>query len=133
MAGRGGRRRAAAAVVMVVILILVDLIVVGLVLSGSRDHDVTVRHMETIESFYAAEAGMNMAIRELMEDIDEDLDGTKGSISNDAVPDPANDPVLGNAFTYVSSEPDTPVVGQTRLNSEGRSGEARRSLQAILK
>ena len=36
-------------------------------IGGGRDHDLTVKRMDTLRAFYAAEAGMNIAIRELME------------------------------------------------------------------
>ena len=124
-------RRASAAVAMVVVLLIVDLLIVGMVISGSREHDLTIRRMETIESFYAAEAGANMAIRELMEYLDEDLDGTVGTISDDG--DSGNDPTVGNAQFHVTAAEDVPVLGQTTLTSHGRSGEARRHLDTVLK
>ena len=115
---------------MVVILLMVDLIIVGIVVGLSRDHDLTVRRMQTIEAMYAAEAGVNMSIRELMNDADEDGDGTTGTISDDS--DDANDPTLGNAWFVVTAAADTPAVGQTTLTSEGRSGEARRKIEGVL-
>jgi hypothetical protein len=126
----GPARRAVAAVTMVVILLIVDLIIVGIVVGLSRDHDLTVRRMQTIEAMYAAEAGVNMSIRELMNDADEDGDGTTGTISDDS--NDANDPTLGNAQFVVTAAADTPAAGQTTLTSEGRSGEARRKVEGIL-
>jgi hypothetical protein len=123
-------RRAVAAVAMVVILLIVDLIIVSIVVGLSRDHDLTVRRMQTIEAMYAAEAGVNMSIRELMNDADEDGDGTTGTISDDS--DDGTDPTLGNARFVVTAAADTPVAGQTTLTSEGRSGEARRKIEGIL-
>ncbi len=120
-------RRGTAAVSMIIVLMLVDLIIVGMVIGGARDHDLTVKRIETIQAFYAAEAGMNMAIRELMNNNDEDGDGTVGTISDDATP--ANDPTLGQAQVLVTSA----VAGpQTTLTSQGRSGDARRHIAAIL-
>ena len=98
------------AVAMIVVLVTVDLIIIAMVLGGAREHDLTIKRNQTIESFYAAEAGANMAIRELMEALDEDLDGTTGTISDDGVP--ANDPALGNAQFYVTISQDFPAVGQ---------------------
>ena len=126
----GPARRAVAAVTMVVILLIVDLMIVGIVVGLSRDHDLTVRRMQTIEAMYAAEAGVNMSIRELMNDADEDGDGTTGTISDDS--NDANDPTLGNAQFVVTAAADTPAAGQTTLTSEGRSGEARRKVEGIL-
>jgi hypothetical protein len=119
-----------AAVAMVVILLIVDMIIVGIVVSLPRDHDLTIRRMQTIEAMYAAEAGVNMSIRELMNDADEDGDGTTGTIPDDS--NDANDPTLGNAQFVVTAAADTPAAGQTTLTSAGRSGEARRKIEGIL-
>ena len=119
-----------AAVAMIVILLVIDLIVVSVVIGQGRDHDLTVRRLETIRAEYAAEAGVNMAIRELMEDADEDLDGAIGTISDDS--NDANDPTLGNAQFVVTAAADTPAAGQTTLTSAGRSGEARRKIEGVM-
>jgi hypothetical protein len=110
-------RRAIVAVAMIIILLLINLIIVGMVVSQARDHDLTVRRQQTVEAFYAAEAGVNMSIRELMVPGDEDGDGFTGSIA---------DVSLGNANFFVSA------TGNTILTSEGRSGEARRTMTAEL-
>ena len=117
-------------VVFIVVLIMVELIIVTMVTSASRDHDLTVHRAFTVEAFYAAEAGVNMAVRELMEDSDEDGDGTIGSISDDS--NDANDPTLGNARFLVTSTPDTPLPGQRTLTSQGRSGETRREMTNVI-
>jgi hypothetical protein len=120
-------RRAIVAVAMIIILLFINLIIVGMVVSQARDHDLTVRRQQTVEAFYAAEAGVNMSIRELMVPGDEDNDGFTGSISYETPTyDPDNDPTLGNAQFYVSA------TGNTILTSEGRSGEARRTMKAEL-
>ena len=126
----GGTRRALVIVVMVVLMLIVDLLIISIVVSQARDHDLTVRRMQSVESLYAAEAGMNMSIRELMIPADEDGDTGIGSISDDS--DDGTDPTLGNAAFVVTAAADTPVVGQTTLTSEGRSGDARRRMQAVL-
>jgi hypothetical protein len=126
----GPDRRAVAAVAMVVLLLALNLIIVGMVIGLSRDHDLTIRRMQTVEAMYAAEAGVNMSIRELMNDADEDGDGTIGTISDDS--NDGNDPTLGNAQLVVTAAADTPAAGQTTLTSEGRSGDARRKIEGIL-
>ena len=123
-------RRGIAAVAMVVFLIVVDLIIVGFVVGIGRDHNLTVYRMQTLEAMYAAEAGVNMSIREMMYDVDEDGDGTAGTISDDS--DDGTDPAVGNARFAVTAAADTPVAGQTTLTSAGRSGEARRTIDSIL-
>ena len=120
-------RRGVAAVVMIVLLLVVELIIIGMVLGGARDQDLTLRRCETIRAFYAAEGGMNMAIREMMISSDEDGDGGIGTISDDG--DPGNDPAVGGATVSVHA---VPGAGQTTLESMGVSGEARRQLEAVL-
>ncbi len=125
-----GTRRGLVVVVMILLMIVVDLIIIGMVVSQARDHDLTVRRLQTTEALYAAEAGANMSIRELMIPADEDGDTGIGTISDDT--DDATDPALGNAQFVVTSAADTPAVGQTTITSEGRSGTARRRMQAVL-
>jgi len=120
-------RRGMAAIVMIVLLIILDLIIIRIVIGGARDHVLTARRVETIQAFYAAEAGMNMAIREMMNNTDEDGDTGIGSISDDA--NPANDPTFGNAQVVVT----VTIAGpQTTLTSQGRSGDARREIEAVV-
>ncbi len=115
---------------MIVFLIIVDLIIVGFVVGLGRDHNLTLHRMRTLEAEYAAEAGINMSIREMMNDADEDGDGAVGTISDDS--NDGNDPTLGNAQFVVTAAADTPLTGQTTLTSSGRSGEARRQMESIL-
>ncbi len=120
------QRRGLVLVATLVLLLIIHLVIMSIVIAGTRDHDLTIRRLQSIKSFYAAEAGMNMAIRELMELSDEDGDLTVGTISDDSPVNPANDPTLGNAQFFVS-------VSGTVYTSEGRSGEARRTMQAEVK
>ena len=120
-------RRATIAISMVIALVVVDLIIISIVLGGARDHDLSIKRIETIQAFYAAEAGMNMAIREMMNSTDEDGDGAIGTISDDATP--ANDPTFGQAQVVVI----VTVAGPpTTLRSKGRSGDARRQVETVL-
>ncbi len=124
---RTRHRRATIAISMIIALVIVNLIIVGIVIGGARDHDLTIKRIETIQSFYAAEAGMNMAIREMMNNTDEDGDGAIGTISDDATP--ANDPTFGQAQVLVI----VTVAGPpTTLRSKGRSGDARRQVETVL-
>ena len=123
-------RRGVAAIATVVVLLTLNLVILGLVLNGGRDHDLTVRRLETVEAAYAAEAGVNMSIREMIEFADDDGDGTIGSISDDG--DSDNDPAIGNARFVVTMAVDVPVVGWTTVTSAGRSGQALRTMTTIL-
>ena len=124
------KRRGIVVVAVVVLMLILDLIVVGIVISGARGHDVTVRRMDTIRAFYAAEAGANMSIRELREENDDDGDGVIGTVSFETPTYiPGDDPTFGPAKAYVSID----IAGsQTTLTSEGRSGDARRHVEAVL-
>lgn len=124
---RTHHRRGAAVAAIVATLTLLGLVLVGLVLGGARDQDLSIRRLETIRAFYAAEAGANMAIRELMVGADEDGDGTIGTISGDG--NAANDPTVGAGRVCVTKTISGP---QTTLTSEGRSGSARRKIEALL-
>ncbi len=110
---------------VVIVLIIIELIVVGITLGLSRDHDLTIRRLETVKAAYAAEAGINMAIREMQEDEDQDDDGTIGAISDDG--DPDNDPDLDIASFYVTKAYDA-GFGKTTITSYGRCGEAVRKM-----
>jgi hypothetical protein len=120
------RRRGVAAAGMLVVMLVVSTVVVAIVLGGARDQGLTVNRLETIRAFYAAEAGMNMAIRELMVNTDLDSDGAIGGISADG--NDNNDPTIGAGRVHVTRV----VSGQTTLTSQGRSGQARRTIQAVL-
>ncbi len=113
--------------VMVVLLLLMDLIIIGVVLSGARDQDLSVNRLQSVQAFYAAEAGANMAIRELMENVDEDGDGAIGTISDDG--DAASDPALGPARVAVTA---VTVGSQTTISCNGRAGDSRREIEVTL-
>ena len=120
------RRRGVVAVALIVVLLLGNLIIVGVVLGGARDHDLTVQRVDTVQAFYAAEAGMNMALREMTANNDEDGDGTIGGISDDG--NGGNDPGFGAAKSVVTASED---AGQTTLLSQGRGALARRWMTAV--
>ena len=126
----GPRRRASAAVVMIIVLVILQLAVVGAVTgTGSGGgHDLARARLDAVRAFYAAEAGMNMALREVMLSSDEDGDGGIGSISDDG--DDATDPSLTvGARVLVTREVSGGVL---TLTSRARSGDARRAVKATL-
>lgn len=119
-------QRGSVLVVVIIVLLLLGLFVVGIVNATARDLDLSARRLETVQAFYAAEAGMNMAIRELVTNTDEDGDGAIGTISDDG--NDANDPAIGAGVVRVEAT----VVGiQTTLHSRGRSGQSRRTIEAV--
>ena len=121
-AGRSPRR-GLAIVAVLLILIVVALVVVGAVLMGARHADLSARRSESVRAIAAAEAGMNMAVREMMVSCDEDGDGTVGAISDDG--DDTNNPTFGDASVSVTQS----RAGATyTLTSTGVAGLARRRI-----
>lgn len=123
----GTNRRGSVAVVMFIALILLQVVVAGMVLTGARDQDLMQRRVETVRALYAAEAGMNMAIREVVQNVDEDGDGGIGSVSDDG--NSSNDPDLSGGRVVVSKSTAGAV---TTLTSVGRCGSALREISATL-
>src|SRR5688572_16929470 len=114
--GEGHVRRGTAVVAVIVSMLIMAIVVVGTVLGTARDQDLTVRRLETVRAFYAAEAGANMAIREIILNVDADADGVIGTISDDG--NSANDPTMSSAQVVVTRTVSGP---QTILTSRGRS------------
>lgn len=120
-------RRGTVAVAIVIALVALQLTVAAVTLSGARDQDLAARSLDTARAFYAAEAGLNMALRESMLGLDLDNDGSVGTISDNNTP--ADDPDLSGGRVVVSSAPDGPT---TVLSAQGRCRESRRRVEARL-
>ena len=120
-------RRGTVLVALVAFILIAELVLVGFVLNAGRHQYLAVDRLQTVRAFYSTEGGMNMAVREIMLNADEDGDGGIGSISDDG--DPADDPKIGAGFAYVSQQ----LAGTTlTLKSTGRAGESVRLATAIL-
>lgn len=117
----GSARRGVAMVGVVLLLIVLQLSIAAMVTAGARRQNQTARTVETWRAFYAAEAGINMAMRELAVQADEDGDGGIATISDDG--DRATDPSLGPARFFVVRDD---LMQPERLVSTGRSGRATR-------
>jgi hypothetical protein len=113
-------------VALVIVLVLVALMIVGLVLGGAREQDLSTQRLGTVRALYAAEAGINMGMREWVLRTDADGDGAMGSISDDG--NAANNPALGGGTVWVDA-----VGGglQTTLISHGSAGLTSRRLESI--
>lgn len=120
---RSNLRRGSVGLAILLVLVVLQLLVVGVLLSGARDQDLAVNRLDSFRSGYAAEAGENMALREVMNNADEDGDGAIGTISSDG--NPANDPALGPARFYVNA---ATVGNQKTLTSRGSVGAVRRQI-----
>lgn len=120
------RRRGAAGLSMIVLMVILQLVIVGAVVTGARDQDTTVQRVDSSRALYAAEAGTNMGVRELMANIDADGDGAIGTVSNDG--NASNDPLFITANVYVSS---SNAGGQTTLTAYARSNACRRRVATV--
>lgn len=118
-----GTRRGAIGVAAVIVLVFCQLLIVGVVIAGTRDEDATVQRLNTSRAFYAAEGGLNMAIREVLSNSDDDGDGAVGTLSNNAIL--ADDPGMGEARVYVVKAVSGTI---TTMVSRGRCGMTRRQL-----
>lgn len=116
-----GRTRGAVGVGMVAAMVMLGVFMVAGVVAGVRDQDLTVQRQDAARAWYAAEAAINMALREVALDVDEDGDGGIGSISDDGKS--TNDPSLGPARLRVSR---TVAGAGVVLTADARSGTALR-------
>src|ERR1043165_4605546 len=116
-ASASSNRRGAGGIAIVIALVMLQLLIVGAIVAESRDQNMTKIRLDTTRAFYAAEAGDNMAVRECLTGIDEDHDGSIGTISSDG--NANNDPALGQARLTVDR---ALVGGLTQLAARGRAG-----------
>ncbi|MBL8744834.1 MAG: hypothetical protein JNK58_00605 [Phycisphaerae bacterium] len=117
------QRRGSAVVAMLVALAMLQVLVAAIVLAGARADELTSLRLDTARAFYAAEAGANMATREVMIDSDVDSDGVIGSVSGDGID--SNDPALGVARMSATA---STAVGVTTITVTGRAGHAARRI-----
>lgn len=120
-------RRGAVLIAVIMALIMLQLVVVGVVYLGSREQSMTTYRIEASKAQYAAEAGMNMALREVYDNADEDGDGGIGSISSDG--NASNDPTVNGASIVVTV---TISGATTTLTSTARTANAKRSITVTL-
>ena len=76
-------RRGVIAVGMILAMVFLMLVVTSVVVCDARDSDMARNREQADRAFFAADAGIQMAIREIMDNADEDGDGGVGTISND--------------------------------------------------
>ncbi len=121
------RRRGSVLAAVVVLLLILEIAIASLLMSSTNEQSVGVDRLDTVRAFYAAEAGTQMALREIMLNRDEDGDGAVGGVSNDG--DQATDPHFGNSSVHVAA---TPVAGATVVKSYGACAAALRVMQATV-
>lgn len=117
-------RRGSALITVLIIVMVLGFTIVGVVGVGARNQMLSMHRISTARAFYAAEAGMNMAMRELAIGLDEDGDGTIGGISDDG--DNNNNPTIGGAQVFVSVQN---TGGSLTLVSTGSAGASRRRIE----
>lgn len=115
--------RGSASLGAVVALVIFQLILVGAVLANARDQDVGTRRLESVRTFYAAEAAANMAFREVRLNVDADGDGSIGGISDNG--STGDDPVISGSRASASIS----ASGSTRtVTVSSSNGSSRRKL-----
>jgi len=119
-------RQGAAAVATVILLVLLNLIILGMVGRSASDQDIAVTQVAAVQTAYAAEAAVSLAMAEIMNNSDIDGDGTLGSISNDGNDD--NNPLIGGIPVKVSR---TDLDEGTRLLASAASANCRRTIQCM--
>ncbi|MCC6909396.1 MAG: hypothetical protein IT430_15760 [Phycisphaerales bacterium] len=124
--GQATRRGSVLAAVIVLLLIL-ELAIASLLMNSTSEQGIGIDRLDTVRAFYAAEAGAQMALREITIGRDEDGDGTVGGVSDDG--EAANDPALGLARFHVTV---TAGADATIITSEGVCGNASRVMQLIV-
>lgn len=121
------KRRGSVLAAVIVLLLILEIALASLLMSAAGEQGVGVDRLETLRARCAAEAGAQMALREMLVGIDEDGDGSVGGISDDG--DATTDPSIGPARVRVTIEA---RGGQTVLTSTGRCGRAERIIQIIV-
>jgi hypothetical protein len=127
MSGTGRRwstRTGAAAAAVILMLVIAELLITSAVLGSALDQDATLGRIESLRAFYAAEAGLNMSVRELMVGADENGDGTIGTVSNDG--SATSDTTLEGGATFsVTISAGSPSL----VVSSGSAGTARQVIE----
>lgn len=124
---KGTSRRGTVLVAVIAALVVLQLTVIGTTFMGARQQDVLANTIDGTRAFYAAEAGANIAVKELIDGADNDGDGTIGGISDDG--NSNNDPALGVARFRASK---SVSGGTTIITVFGRSGQSQRTFQINL-
>ncbi len=114
-------RRGSVSIALVIALALLGLVVMGAVLGGSRDHDLSARRVEGAQAFYTSEAALQMATREVVVGLDADGNGTIGGLS--AL-------TLGAATASVSRTDAAPLI---TLEAVGQRGSAYRRSRTVIR
>ncbi|MDP1663144.1 MAG: hypothetical protein Q8L55_14600 [Phycisphaerales bacterium] len=123
MAARAPRyaRRGSLLVATVLGMTILLLVVATMVISGGREAELTQLRFQEARAGYAADAGANMALREIKRNSDVDGDGAIGTISNDS--NANTDPTVGVGGARVRVTP----TGSNVYTVTSRTGTPSRS------
>jgi hypothetical protein len=120
----GARRRGAAVAVLVVVLGVVSVAVLGSVAPSADETALAAARVERVRASYAADAGVAVALAEVLNASDLDGDGKTGTLSDNS--NSGDDPQIGFARVVVTSNTGT---SQRVLTSRGRCGSSVYSLE----
>lgn len=125
---RAARSRAGSVLIAVVIaLVIVSIAVAGTVLASGVTAQASLVRMQGARAKYAAEAAANMAVEELMDNVDTDGDGVIGTVSNDG--NTANDPTISGTRLWATA---TTSGGTTTVIGRATNGSADAAVQVDL-
>lgn len=120
------RRRGSILVALVVMLVILSLIVIGISIEGAQDQTLSVTRTGGEQAFMAAASAANLAVKEMYDGIDNDGDGTIGSIANGVV---ANGPIIAGAQCAASVSVSGPT---TTITATGLLGTCARAISVVL-
>jgi hypothetical protein len=114
-------------VVAVVALVVLQLVVVAVVVGGSRDQDLQSKRLDAVRASYAADSGVQIALREIATGLDENADGVIGGIGAGNVLSGAS-LNLGHVASAIS------VLGaENSVTITAASGEAKRRITSTVR
>ncbi len=116
----------------VLVALLVALVLVGgvaglMAVSSTNDQHKTVSRTSGALALEAAQAGVEMAVKEMMDSVDRDGDGGVGTISNDN--NATSDPLIGGARSWATK---STAGGTTLIVGHGAAGDSRHDFQVTL-
>lgn len=119
-----GHRRGGAVVGLVALMLVMGSVIVLMVLGGARQQELSNQGLSATRSFYAAESGVNMAVREVLMNIDHDNNGV-GTI--------ASSQLMVNALHGATIEVQASTLGNTvTLSGKGVHVDSRHAVRATL-
>jgi len=120
MRNRSHLRTGGAAVVMITLMLLLSLIVIGILAAAANRPMLASREVEGDQTFYAADSALQLALREIMLGIDEDGDGSIGTITD------LSGSIFGATDVHVTR---TDSDGEITLTAHGMHDDVSRHLR----